>query len=153
MLALLKHQQFKKSGSDEIKPKRSKRQRLDERNDKERNNLDEDKGEIEDTRYILPPFISFSPLPQKVSNRPSDLGKGTRSLNHLICIPKIYYSRSTNFVLEFPGRKSLKAQKKNLYQPSKRGIRILLGFYSFYSFQYHQPPSLNQRALKIPSFF
>lgn len=113
--ALLKRQRFEESGSDETEPKGSKRQRLDERDDEEGNSLDEDEGEIEGARYVPPPFVPLPPLPRKVSNRPSDLGEGTRSLNHLVCIPKICYSRSANFALEFPGRGGSKAQKKNLY--------------------------------------
>ena len=71
MLAVLKHQQFGDSGSDETELKRWKRQCLDEHDDKEENGLDnkkgngsdEDKGKIEDGRYIPLP-----PLPQKVLN-------------------------------------------------------------------------------------
>ena len=95
MLAVLKHQQFGDSGSDEIELRRSKRQRLDEYDNEERNglddeegnSLDEDEGEIEGGGYIPLPH-----LPQKVSNRPSDLSKGIRSLKHIICIPTICYS-------------------------------------------------------------
>ena len=61
----LKHQQFEESGSDETEPRESKRQHLDERdnekrnglNDKKKNSLKEDEGEIEGGRYILPPFV------------------------------------------------------------------------------------------------
>ena len=113
--ALLKQQQFEESRNDKTEAKGSKRQCLDEYDDEEGNSLDEDESEIEVARYVLPPFIPLLPLPQKVSNRPSDLGEGTRSLNHLVCIPKICYSRSANFALEFPGRRGSKAQKKNLY--------------------------------------
>ena len=113
--ALLKRQQFEESGSDETESKGSKCQHLDERDNKERNSLDKDEGEIEGARYVPPPFIPLLPLPQKVSNRLSDLGEGTRSLNHLVYIPKICYSRSANFALEFPSRRGSKAQKKNLY--------------------------------------
>ena len=87
--ALLKRQRFKKTESDETEPKGSKRQHLDERNDKEGNSLDKDEGEIKGARYVLSPFVPLSPLPQKVSNRPSDLDKGKRSLNYLEYIPKI----------------------------------------------------------------
>ena len=115
MPALLKHQRFEESGSDETEPKRSKRQRLDERDNKEENSLDEEEDEIEGARYIPSPFVPLLSLPQKVSNRPSDLGERTKSLKYLVCIPKIYYSRSANFALEFPGKGGLKALKKNLY--------------------------------------
>ncbi len=46
------------------------------------------KGEGEDIRYILLPFVALSP-PQKKSNRLIDMGEGTKSLNHLVYIPKI----------------------------------------------------------------
>ena len=103
---------IEESGSDETKSKGLKRQRLDEYDDKKGNSLDEDEDGIERARYVLPPFVPLPPLPQRVSNRPSDLGKGTRSLNYLVYIPKIYYSRSANFALEFPGKGGSKAQKK-----------------------------------------
>ena len=113
MPAVLKHQRFEDIGSDEMELKRPKRQHLDERDDEEGNGLDKDEGEIEDARYVPPLFVFLSPLLRKVLKRPSDLGKGTMSLNHLICIPKICYSRSANFALDFPNRESLKAQKKS----------------------------------------
>ena len=113
--ALLKRQQFKKSGSDETKSKKSKCQRLDEYDNEEGNSLDADEGEIESARYVLPPFVSLLLLLQKMSNRPSNLGKKIRNLNHLVCISKICYLKIANFAFEFPGRGGLKAQKKNLY--------------------------------------
>ena len=57
MLAILKRQQFGDIGSDKTKPKRSKRQRLDECDNKEGNGLDKDKGEIEDGRYVFFPHL------------------------------------------------------------------------------------------------
>ena len=111
-LAIFKRQQFEDNRSDKSEPKGSKRQRLDECDNEEGNGLDEDEDKIEGARYILLPFVSLLPLPQKVSNRPSDLSEETRSLNHLVCIPKICYSRSAKLTLEFPGRGGSKAQKK-----------------------------------------
>ena len=113
--ALLKRQRFEESGSDEMEPKGSKRQRLDERDNEEGNSLNEDQGEIEGARYIPSSFVPLPLLFRNVSNRPSDLGKGIRSLNHLVYIPKICYSRSAKFALEFPNRGGSKTQKKNLY--------------------------------------
>ena len=117
-LAVLKRQQFGDSGSDETELRRSKRQRLDERDNKEENNLDNEEGngldedecEIESGRYVPPPFVPLPPLSRNMSNRPSDLGEGIKSLKHIICIPKVCYSRSANFALEFPGRRGSKAQ-------------------------------------------
>ena len=106
--AMLKRQRFKDSESDKTEPKRLKRECLDERDNKKGNSLDKDKGEMEDARYVPSPFILLLPLPQKVSNRLSDLDKGIKSQNYLVCIPKICYLRSTNFALEFLGRGSLK---------------------------------------------
>ena len=62
---MLKHQECKNSKSNKIESKVSKRQHLDKRNNKEGNSLDneeenslnEDKDEIENSRYILLPFI------------------------------------------------------------------------------------------------
>ena len=76
--AVLKRQQFEESGGNRTEPKRSKRQRLDERDNKEGYSLDEDEGEIEGVRYTPFPSILLPLLPQKVSNRLSDLGEGTR---------------------------------------------------------------------------
>ena len=79
---ILKRQWFGDIGNDKTEMRRSKRQRLDEHNNekgndldnKEKNSLDNDKGEIEDSRYISLLFIFHPPFFQKVSNRPSDLG-------------------------------------------------------------------------------
>ena len=109
MLAVLKRQQFKNSGNDETELKRSKHQCLNKRDNEERNSLDKDKSEIEGARYVLFAFVFLLFLPQKVSNRLSDLDKGTKSLNHLVCISKICYLRSTNFALEFLSRRDLKS--------------------------------------------
>ncbi len=48
----------------------------------------ESESEGKDIRYILFPFIAPLPL-QKESNRPTDMDKGIKSLNHLIYISKI----------------------------------------------------------------
>ena len=140
--AILKRQQFGDSGSDKIEPRGSKRQRLDEYDNKKWNGLGGDEGEIESSRYIPPPFVPLLPLAQKVSNRLSDLGEWIKSLKHIVYIPKICYSRSANFALEFLGKGSSKAQK-NLYKPPKRGIRVLFVFHSFYQFWHHQSLSPN----------
>lgn len=89
---MLKYQQFENGKSDIIKPKISKRQHINKHDNEERNGLDEYEDEIKYIRYVPPPFIALSPLSQKESNRPLDLGKETKSLNHLVYIPKICYS-------------------------------------------------------------
>lgn len=81
MLAVLKCQQFGDSKSDKTESRRSKCQRLDEHDtekgngldNKEENGLDKDESKIENSRYVLPPFIPLFLLLQKVLNRPSDL--------------------------------------------------------------------------------
>ena len=121
-LAVLKCQQFEESGIDETEPKGSKCQHLDNCDNKKRNSLNKNEGEIESARYVSPPFVPLPPLPQKVSNRPSDLGKGTKSLNHLVCISKICYSRNANFALEFLGKGGSKAQKKIYISRLRKGL-------------------------------
>ncbi len=81
--AVLKHQRFEDSGSNVTGLRVSKRQRLDARDNEEGEDLDEfeSEGEREDIGYIPLPFVA--PL-QKESNRPTDIGEGTRSLNHLV---------------------------------------------------------------------
>ena len=91
-----------------MESKKLKRQRFDGCNNEEKNSLDEDESEIENTRYVPPSFVLLFLLPQKMSKRSTDLSKGIKSLNYLICIPKICYSRSDNFALEFLDRKSSK---------------------------------------------
>ncbi len=49
----------------------------------------EGEGDEEDVGYVALPFVALPPPPRKESNRPTDMGDGTRSLNHLVCIPKI----------------------------------------------------------------
>ena len=106
--AALKRQQFEDSESDAIEPRASKRPRVDAHNNKKWQGLDEYQGK--GGRYIPLP-----PLPQKESNRPINLAEGTRSLNHLVCIPKLPYQIIANFALEFSGGEGSKAKKKNLY--------------------------------------
>ncbi len=71
-----------------MEPRGLKRQRLDAREDEEGEGLDEFEGEGEgkDIGYVPLPFVALS---QNGSNRPTDIGEGTKSLNHLVCIPKI----------------------------------------------------------------
>lgn len=114
MTAMLKCQQFEDNRSDKTKLRGSKRQCLDEHNNEERNNLDKDKGKIEGIRYVFSPFIPLFLLLQKLSNRPSDLGKRIRSLNYLVYISKICYLRNINFVLEFSSKEDLKTSKKSI---------------------------------------
>ena len=130
MLAMLQRQRFENNRSDETEPRVWKRQRLDERDNEEKNGLDEDEGEIEGAKYVSSPFIPLL-LPQKMSNRPSNLGKGTKSLNHLIYVPKICYSRSANFALEFPGRGGSKAQKKIYISRVREGLESHLASTAF----------------------
>lgn len=61
------------------------------RNDEEEESLDEFKGkdEREDIRYVSLLFITSCLLSQKESNYLIDMGKGIRSLNHLVYISKI----------------------------------------------------------------
>ena len=66
----------------------SKCQRLYMHDNKEKKSLDKFKGEgkREDIEYV---FLLFIALLQKESNRLTDMGKRTKSLNHLVCISKI----------------------------------------------------------------
>ncbi len=79
---VLQRHRFEDSGSDVTEPRGSKRQRLDGRDNEEGEDLDEfeSEDEREDIGYVLLPFVA---PPQKESNRPTDMGKGIRSLNHL----------------------------------------------------------------------
>ncbi len=108
--------------------------------DNEKQDLDKYEGEV--NRYI--PFLPVPPPPpQQKSNRLSNLDDRTRSLTHLICIPKTTSQRITNFALEFLGKKGLKPKKKNLYKPLKRWFRSPLIFHYVHSFRHHQLPLLN----------
>lgn len=88
---MFKRWKFEDIRSDEIEPKDSKRQQLDTHGDKEEKDLDkfESEGEAEDKGYISLFFVAFF---RKKSNRPTDMGEETRSLNYLISIPKICQS-------------------------------------------------------------
>ena len=66
-----------------------------------------DKYQAKGGRYVLFPL-----LPQKESNRPTNLGEETRSLTHLVYIPKLPYHVIAKFALEFPGGGGSKAKKK-----------------------------------------
>lgn len=148
MLAVLKCQHFKGNGSDKTKPKKSKCQYLDKRDNEQENGLDKNEGEIEDTRYVF--LLLFF---QKVSNCLSDLGKRIKNLNNLIGILKICYSRTANFALEFLGRRGSKAQKKIHTSRLRGGLESHLAFITSTAFgiiHYYCP--INKR-LKSHLFF
>ena len=130
MSAGLKRQRFGDSESDETEPRGSNYQRLDEHDNKEENSLDnkegngldKDENEMEGGRYIPPLFDPLPLLLWKLSNRPSDLSKGTKSLKYIIYIPKICYLKSANFALKFSGGGGSKAQKKTYTSCLKKGL-------------------------------
>ena len=124
---MLKRQEFEDSENDATEPKTSKCPRVDRHNSEEGQSSEkyQDKG----GRYV-----PLCPYPQKESNRPTDLSKGTKSINHLICIPKLPYRITTNFVLEFAGRKGSKAQKKIYTNYLQEGMVFYLAFTTFTAF-------------------
>lgn len=69
----------------------SKRQQLNMHNNEKEQGLDKYKSEGEGKRYVFLPFIVPFPPLRKELNRPTDLGEGIKSLNHLIYILKICY--------------------------------------------------------------
>ena len=83
MSAVLKRQQCKNSGSKKTEPRGSKCQRLYTRGDEEWKGLDkfESEGEAKIIGYVS---FSLVALFRKESNRLTDMGEGTKSLNHLI---------------------------------------------------------------------
>lgn len=88
---VFKRQQFKESKIEEKEPKVSKRKCLDVYDNKKKKSLDkyEGKSEGKDRGYVLFLFVApLSPL-QEESNRSTNIIKGTKNLNHLVCIPKI----------------------------------------------------------------
>ena len=74
---MLKRQQFKDNESDIMEPKTSKWLHVDEHDNKEKQGLDKYQGK--DGKYV-PLFLCS----QKKSNRQTDLGEGTKRLNHLV---------------------------------------------------------------------
>ncbi len=88
---VLEREQFENSVSKKTKPRVSKCQCMGMHDDEKGQSLDkyDGKGEGKDIRYVPFPFIAPLSLPQKESNRPTDISKGIRSLNHLVYIPKI----------------------------------------------------------------
>ncbi len=136
----LKRQLFDDSDSEERAPRVYKRLRIDVSDDEEQD-LDKYEGEVDG--YVPLPTAPPPPPPHKESNRLLDLDEGTRSLIHLVCIPKTASQRIANFASEFPGRGDLKPKKKNLYKPPEREFRSPLGFHYVHSFRHHQPPPLN----------
>ena len=88
MPALFKHQRFNNSESEKTAPIVYKHQRFDECDNEKGQSLDKDKNDGDGDRYIFLSPTAFSPPSQKESNRPSDLDEETRSLTHLVYIPK-----------------------------------------------------------------
>lgn len=101
---------------------------MDECDNEEANGLDKDESEIEDTRYISNLFIPPSSLTQNESKCLSDLDRETRSLNHLVCIPKSITQRSINYAMDSQGKESSKAKKKSIpavYKKRQNLTRLL----------------------------
>lgn len=88
---MLKCQQFESSKSEEKEPKVSKCHCLGMHDNKKRQNLDkyESKEEEKNIRCVFFLFVTPSSLPQKDSNRLTDMDEGTKCPNHFIYIPKI----------------------------------------------------------------
>ncbi len=61
-----------------------------------------------------------------MSNSPSDLDKGTKSLTHIVYIPKTTSQRIANFVSEFSGRKDSKPKKKIYTSRLRAGLEAYL---------------------------
>ena len=78
---------------------------MDENDKKEGQGSDKYQGSS--ARYVF-----LSPCLQKESNRLTDLCEKTKSLNHLVWIPKLPYQIIANFVLEFLDGEGSKDQKK-----------------------------------------
>ena len=79
---VLKHQQFEDNKSEKTGPRISKHECVGVYDDE---SLDKYKGEEgKDVGYNLLLFVTLPPL-QKESNRLTDMDKGTRNLNHLVC--------------------------------------------------------------------
>ena len=93
---VLKRQHIKVNESDGMEPRALKRSRVDEHDNKKGQGLDDYHGKV--GRYV---FLLL--CLQRESNCSTDLGKGRKSLNHLLYIPKLPYQTITNFVLKFPG--------------------------------------------------
>lgn len=74
--------------------------------------LNKYKSEGKAKRYI--PFLFIAPpLPlQRESDRPTNLDRGIRILNNLVCILKIYYLEKFLFCLRVSKQKGFKTQKK-----------------------------------------
>lgn len=101
---MLNYQQFKYSKSDATELKASKCPCINEHDNEEGQGLD--KYQAKDGRYIF-----FHLCPPKKSNRLTNLGKKSRSLNYLIYIQKLLYQIIAYWILEFLNREGLKAQK------------------------------------------
>ncbi len=90
ILVVFKCQRFKDNRSDKTESRSLKCQRLDIYDNEKGERLDkfEDKGERENIEYVPFSFIA-SLFSRKESNRLTDMGEGTKSLNHFVCILKI----------------------------------------------------------------
>ncbi len=86
--------------------------------------MDEYEGEV-DGYVPFPPAPPPVP-PQKELNRPSDLDEETRSLIHLVWLPKTASQRIVNFASEFPGKGGSKPKKKFYTSRLKKGLEAHL---------------------------
>lgn len=130
-----------------------KRQRWNEDDNKEQQNLNKYKSNNYDNRYVFLPLTILPPSSQKESNCLSDLSKKTRSLTHLVYILKIAIQRSVNFALEFPGRKGSKPKNKKFINHLKKGLKTYLAFTTFITFNTINHHRLIREHLKSHLFF
>ena len=91
-----------------------KRLYVDTNHNKEGKNFEKYKDK--DSRYI-----NISLCSSEKSNRPIDLSKAIRNLNHLISIQKLLHQIIDYFMWEFQSDGVLKAQKKSILAAYERG--------------------------------
>lgn len=109
-MAKLKRHLFDDNDSEKRAPRVYKLPQID-KSDIKKQDLDKYEGKVNGYVSFLP---VPPPLPQKELNYLSDLDKRTKSLTHLVCIPKSASLRTANFASKFSGRGCLKPKKKSI---------------------------------------
>lgn len=112
--------------SDKTKARKTKRHRLDNRDNKGENDLDKDESEINDAGYVSSLFISFFLLFWKKKNRLTDLSKKRKSLNYLVYIPKISYLEKCSICIKVLRWKEFKNTKEVYTSYLREGLEFHL---------------------------
>lgn len=123
---MLKCQQFENSESNETKSKELNCQQFDQRNNKKKLGLNNNKSEIKDNRYFFSLFLLFFFFSKKSQTACQIWIKKLETQLTLYTYQKITSQRDVNFAIEFLSKVNSKARKTScLREDSKTHLAFI----------------------------